>query len=98
MAGVLLDKEIQIQEILLGDYLLTASHDYTWRWSSGNKEAESWPRAAGIVISIGPAEYVIAGSGVIFTFKPNSKGEPIAGIANIDEGNYVDGGWVPVDA
>jgi len=94
MAGVLLDKENQTEEFKLGQYTLKASHDYTWGWSSGPKDANVWPQAGGIIISTGPDEYIIAGSGVIVTFTPNTAGEPIAGILSVQEGRYVKGRWI----
>jgi len=92
-AGVFLDEENQTQKIQLGKYTLNISHDYTWKWSSKPKGSEPWPRVGGIIISMGPDEYIIAGSGLIVTFAPNSPGEPIAGIVRIDEGTFVDGQW-----
>jgi beta-galactosidase GanA len=95
MAGALLDKDNQRQQVELDDYALKVSHDYTWGWSSGAGESGQWPRAGGIFISTGPDEYIIAGTGIIATFAPISPGDPIAGIASIQEGRYVDGEWIP---
>ncbi len=95
IAGVLLDEDKQTQQVQLGNYTLNVSHDYTWRWSSKPEGTESWPHVGGIIISVGPDEYVLAGSGIIVTFAPNSPDDSIAGIASIDEGTFVDGQWVP---
>jgi len=46
------------------------------------------------MISVGSDEYVIAGTGIIVTFTPNSPGEPIAGIVSIQEGKYENGRWI----
>jgi hypothetical protein len=94
MAGVLLDKVNQTQQLQLGDYTLNVSHDYTWAWSSGARESAQWPSVGGIIISAGPDEYVVAGSGFIITFAPNTPGYPIAGIASIQEGTYSNGRWL----
>ena len=83
MAGVLLDKDNQTLQVKLGDYALKVSHDYTWSWSSGPGESGRWPRVGGLFISTAPDEYIIAGTGIIVTFAPNSPGDPIAGIASI---------------
>jgi len=93
-AGVLLDKENQTDEVKLGQYTLKASHDYTWAWSSGPKDAEVWPQAGGIIIATGPDEYVIAGSGLIVTFAANASQQDITGIVNVQEGSYENGQWV----
>jgi beta-galactosidase GanA len=92
-AGVLLDKENQTAELKMGGYVLSVKHDYTWGWSGGDKDAETWPQAGGIIIATGQGEYVIAGSGFIMTFKAETKGES-AGILNIRQGGYEDGKWV----
>ncbi len=94
MAGVLLDQDNPRQEVRLGNYTLTASHDYTWGWSSGPRDSQRWPRVGALVIQTGTDEYVIAGSGVIVTFPAHGPGDPIAGIASIREGTYVDGKWI----
>jgi beta-galactosidase GanA len=93
-AGVLLDEDNQKQEVKLGNYTLNVSHDYTWGWTPRSSESKSWPRVGGIIILVGPDEYIIAGNGIIVTFASNSPAEPIAGIASIDEGTYVNGRWI----
>ena len=45
------------------------------------------------MISTGPDEYVIAGNDIQITFTPNTPGPPIAGLATVEAGNYVDGRW-----
>jgi beta-galactosidase GanA len=94
MAGVLLDKEKQTQEIKSGRYTLKISHDYTWEWSGAPEDAQVWPTVGGIIISTEPNEYVIAGTGLIITFAPNMPDEAIAGIESIQEGMYVKDRWV----
>jgi len=95
MSGVLLDKENPVQEIQLGDYTFKFSHDFTWGWSQKPEGDIAWPRAGGLIISVGLDEYIIAGSGIIVTFTPNPPGGQIAGIGWIDEGEFVNGRWTP---
>lgn len=92
MTGVLVDKDSQKEEVKLGEYVLTVSHDFTWGWSVGSDRSE-WPRAGCVIISVGPDEYIIAGSGVIVTFATDKPDESIAGIASIQEGEFIDGKW-----
>lgn len=92
-AGVLLDKDNQTAELKLGGYVLNVKHDYTWGWSGGDKDAETWPKAGGIIISTGPDEYVIAGSGFIVTFETDTEEETV-GILNVQQGSYEGGIWV----
>ncbi|MGH7993493.1 MAG: DUF5597 domain-containing protein, partial [Limisphaerales bacterium] len=94
MAGVWLDESNRTQTVQLGNYTLNVAHDYTWPYSSGFHQTNNWPRFGGLIISTGPDEYFIAGEGIIVTFAPNSPGDPIAGIASIDEGTLVNGRWI----
>jgi hypothetical protein len=48
-----------------------------------------------IFIAAGPDEYFAAGSGVSVTFTPNTPGLPLAGLATVEDGRFVDGRWVP---
>ncbi len=94
MAGVWLDGSNRTQTVQLGNYTLNVAHDYTWPYSSGFHQTNNWPRFGGLIISTGPDEYFIAGQGIIVTFAPNPPGDPIAGIASIDEGTLVNGRWI----
>jgi beta-galactosidase GanA len=46
----------------------------------------------GLIVQLGPEEYLVAGKGLTVTF---SADEGIVGIEQIREGRYVDGRWVP---
>lgn len=51
--------------------------------------------AGGIIIQIGPEEYLVAGQGITVTFKPKADGTPLAGIDSAWEGHYdAAGKWV----
>lgn len=53
-------------------------------------------RSGVLFISLGPDEYLIAGSGTAtIGFAPNTPGDPTAGILSLEEGAYVNGRWVP---
>lgn len=93
MAGVLLDETNQTQKICLGSFTLNVSHDYTWS-GSRSPHPNPWPRFGGLIISMRPDEYLVAGSGLIVTFASDSTDDPIAGIASIEEGWFVNGHWV----
>jgi hypothetical protein len=49
-----------------------------------------------IFIATGPDEIYMAGSGVTVTFSPNTPGPPIVGLGTVEEGQFVNGRWVPV--
>ena len=91
--GVLFDKTDAKQELRMGDYILTFSHDLSLGWSPKAKD-ETWPITGATVIQLANDEFIVAGTGVVVTFKPvNEKFN--AGIANIDEGVFKDGKWIP---
>lgn len=79
------------QTVTLGDYRVTASFIDTWAPAEGQQTDTH----GAIAIALGPDEYLIAGSGVTFTFAPATPGDPIAGFENIREGRYQAGEWVP---
>jgi hypothetical protein len=58
--------------------------------TGGNAQASA---SYAIVISTGPDDYTILGSGVQATF--NGPGPSPAAVAKLEEGAYVDGRWVP---
>jgi hypothetical protein len=49
----------------------------------------------GIVVAVGPDEFVGAGTGFRVMFKPSSPGAPRVGVGTVDEGVYRDGKWIP---
>ena len=95
VAGVLVDRPNSTCELTLGDFRLEVAHDYTFEWSSGARDAPTWPRFGGLVIALGPDEYLVAGRGVIVTFAPRAADGSSVGIASIEEGHYEEGRWLP---
>lgn len=50
----------------------------------------------GLIIQTGPEEYLVAGRGLIVTFRPVGDGPPLAGIDSVWEGSFdARGKWVP---
>jgi hypothetical protein len=88
VGGVVLDKDRSTQRVAVGDYKLDVgiAHHYTFT-------TPDYP--AGIFIQLGPDEYLVAGRGLTVAFTPNTPGPPIAGLATVDEGAFVNGKWVP---
>jgi len=91
--GVLLDKDMPVQEIQLGNYSITCSFELNDKYAA--KTIDENPKAGGIIIQLSEDEYIIAGSGLIVTFTPIDKEYPIAGFISIDEGKYDNGKWIP---
>jgi hypothetical protein len=94
MEGVLLDTQMKKQEIVLGNYKLSAAHDYTLGWSPQAANPD-WPMTGGIIIQEGNDEFIIAGTGIVVTFSVNGSTNSIAGILQADEGIYINGKWRP---
>jgi hypothetical protein len=94
MSAVLLEPKDPPKQIQLGNYTLTAaflSSVVGRRW--GSTEV---PRQGGaLFIATGPDEYIVAGFGVSVSFSPNTPGPPFAGLGTVEEGNFVNGRWVP---
>ncbi|RZL50761.1 MAG: mannonate dehydratase [Pedobacter sp.] len=89
MNGVLFDKVNNKLEIKMGDYILTFAHDLNLGWS-GKAKDEIWPITGALVVQLSPDEFIIAGTGVVVTFKPIAANS-IAGIGYIDEGVFTNG-------
>jgi len=94
MDGVLLDTSNKKQEIILGNYTLTVSHDYTLGWSPEAKNPD-WPMTGAIIIQTDENDFIIAGTGVVITFTVNNASNKSVGILQADEGIYKDGKWIP---
>lgn len=93
MNGMLFDKKMAIDTIRLGGYTFICKHDYTLGWSLKAKD-EEWPMTGALIIQSAPNQFTVAGTGVVITFLSDDPSAPIAGIARIDEGRYVNGQWV----
>jgi hypothetical protein len=95
MSAVMLGPDDPPQKVQVGNYTLEAKFYGARRVGPGGTQAETPPRAGAIFIATGPDEYYVAGNGVTVTFTPNTPGPPLAGLATVEEGAFVDGRWVP---
>ncbi len=98
-AGVLVTKDQPTAKVVVGDYVLSARHDYTWQWSSPARAENTWPTAGGMVVALARDEFIVAGNGIIVTFEPQpatrgDPGDPIVGIDRIDEGRIANGRFI----
>ncbi len=87
MIGFLLDKDHPSVIEQLGGYELEISLDsiFSYRAEVGG----------GLIIALGPDEFVGAGIGYRVSFKPLTPGPALAGIGSVEEGTYRDGKWIP---
>ncbi len=95
MSAVLLGASDPPQKIQVGNYTLEASYLKPRVLPGSPQPQPPFPNAAAIFIATGPDEFYAAGNGVIVTFTPNTPGPPLAGLATVEEGVFVDGRWVP---
>src|SRR5262249_54070494 len=76
----------------IGDYRFTVSFVDTQSPKANQKTASH----GGLISQPGAEDYVIAGQGMIVTFKPVGDGPPLAGIESAWEGTFdARGAWVP---
>jgi beta-galactosidase GanA len=89
MAGLLPEgpEQRQPQQLRLGNYVLYITFD---KPSTQNPNVLS----GGLVVAVGPDEYLFAGTGLTITFESPGSTEPLVGLLSVDEGKYVNGEWV----
>jgi hypothetical protein len=83
-----LNAKLQTQDIPLGDYIVNVDLRRNRR-----NPADVPALGYALVICTGPGEYLVAGYDVQVTFKPNTPGPEIAGLARVEAGNFVKGVW-----
>jgi beta-galactosidase GanA len=96
MAGLLPEgpEQRQPQQLRLGDYVLNVTYDRPPQAPAAQNAQTPAVISGGLVIALGPDEFVFAGTGLTVTFEANTGGAPIAGILSAQEGKYVNGQWV----
>jgi hypothetical protein len=92
MVGILLDSAAESRRVDLGDFRFTFRHEYSWPYAARSEAGV--PRFGGLIVSVSRDEFLIAGRGIVVTFEPAGKAGATAGIADIEEGTFVDGKWV----
>jgi hypothetical protein len=95
MSAVLLNPNDPPQKVQVRNYTLEVSYSGPRRAAPGAASSVPPRRAGAIFISTGPDEYFAAGYGVSVTFSPNTPGPPLAGLATVEEGTFVNGRWTP---
>lgn len=89
MAAASLNAQNRTQTIKLGDYALNVDLNRNRR--NPSQEAAF---GYGLFIAVGSHEYIVAGQDIQVTFSPITAGPPIAGLATVEAGTFVDGRWV----
>jgi len=95
MSAVLLNQNNPSQKIQVGNYTLAAAALRPRAMPGAPAPQAAVPSAAAIFIAVGPDEYFVAGSGITVSFSPDTPGPALAGLGTVEEGNFVNGRWVP---
>ncbi len=85
--GFVLNKEHPAVKAQLGGYELDISLDSIFGFGTD--------RGYGLIVQIGPDEFIGAGTGFHVAFSPKTPGPRTVGIGRVDEGTFVNGKWVP---
>ena len=97
MAGLLpegLEQRLP-QQLRLGDYTLNITYDRPPQVPVAQNAQTPTVISGGLVIALGPDEFLFAGTGLTVTFEANAAGEPTAGILSVQGGKYANDQWVP---
>ena len=95
-AGVLLQDLTPSQNVRLGEYTLRVTPSGARRLIPAGPVTPQMPQTQaphGVFIATAPNEFYLAGMGLNVFFSPNTPGPPIAGLATVEEGRFVDGKW-----
>ena len=95
MAGVLPEGPEQRapQKVSLGGYTLNITYERPTSSAASAQTSEAI--SGGLVISAGPDEFILAGTGLIVTFETEMPSDTIVGILSAQEGKYMNGQWTP---
>ena len=93
IGAVVLDANTRGRSIQVGNFTVTVEKAHDRRSGTVTTTPES-PTFA-LIIATAPDDYVIAANSAEITFSPATPGPAIAGLAQVQEGRYVNGAWVP---
>jgi beta-galactosidase GanA len=80
------------QTEVIGNYRFTVTFIDPWTPRSDQKIATH----GGLIVQIGPEDYLLGGQGIVVTFAAVGEGLPNAGIDNVWEGSFDSrGAWIP---
>lgn len=94
VTAVLVDKDTPRSKVRLGDYTIEAR--FAARSQDPNAPAAGpVDRVAGLFLQLGPDDYVIVGRSMNVYFESATDTTQSVGLVSADEGQYVEGRWVP---
>jgi Domain of unknown function (DUF5597) len=87
-------QELGAQAFTFGQYVFDVRFKQPPPISTGAKEETELPGAhGGLIVQLGPDEFIVAGTGMIMTFASNDRASPVAGIETVEEGRFVNNAW-----
>jgi hypothetical protein len=99
MSAVLMGPNDPDQKVQVGNYTLVVAasrpRGAPAAQPGASQPAPQAPPAVAVFVAAGPDEYFVIGSGVTVGFTPNTPGPPLAGLATVEDGTFVNGRWVP---
>lgn len=87
MNGLYFDADSTTRTIIRDGLRITASHYFTLPWDPRAGDGSTWPAAGGIILPLGPMEYIIAGTGIVLAFEPAQAARSDA--ANLGEDGFL---------
>lgn len=82
------------QQARLNGYTLSVTYERPAPQPSSQGARTTDAPSGGLVIAVGPDEFIFAGTGMIVTFEADTPGDPTVGILFAQEGKYLNGQWV----
>ena len=93
MRGILVDAQNPVQTFELGDFIVTADINARRRPATDQMSAEASP-SGGLIILLGPEEYIVVGRDLNVRFAPKTPGKtPYIGLDRVEEGVFINGSW-----
>jgi len=91
--GILVDTENPKQTFELGDFIVTADI-IQQRHQDANAQSAATQTSGGLIIQLGPEEYIVLGRGMNVRFAPKTPGKtPYVALDRVEEGVFKDGKW-----
>jgi len=78
----------------LGGYTLNVTYERPSPSATQGAQASD-AVSGGLAITVGPDEFLYAGTGLVVTFDAHTPGPPLVGILSVQEGKFVNGQWQP---
>lgn len=91
MKGILIDTDKPSQSFELGDFMITANINQRRR-ATDPPITETSP-SGGLIIQLGPEEYIVLGRDMNVHFAPKAPGTDYVALDRVEEGVFKDGKW-----